>query len=362
MLANQNLRQWLQLAFSYGVGPATFLKLVRQFGSVDRILSQDLASLAALVGMGVAKSILATTPQDQVANAMAWLELAPTRRRILTLNDAVYPPELAEIASPPVILFAEGNLSLLANPKVAVVGTRHPSQQGLENGYAFGHELALNGVTVVSGLAAGIDRCAHQGALAADAASTIAVLGTGIDLVYPARNVEVYRQISHQGLLLSEFPLGMHAAANNFPRRNRIIVGLAKACLVIESGIDGGSMISANFALEMGREVMALPGSIHNPMARGCHKLIKQGAKLVENINDVLDELQLGVKPLIHKQNILKSEDEILAYFGYEPLTIDELNKKLSLDFGELCGKLLELELTGNIINCGDGRYQRIFK
>ena len=362
-MQKQQLSNWLKLSFSYGVGSATFLKLVQHYGSVDAVLQQDLFGLMRVVSKGVAQSILSDNSLTQVEQALAWQAQAPNVRTLLTLESPEYPIELAEIAQPPLVLFCEGNLELLKNAKVAIVGTRHPSTQGIENAHSFAKELASSGLTVVSGLAAGIDRCAHEGALlATNGASTIAVIGTGMDLVYPASNRELYRKIREQGLVISEFPLGTPPTNNNFPRRNRIVVGLSRACLVIESAIDGGSMISANFALEMGREVMAIPGYIHNPMARGCHKLIKQGAKLCETTNDILDELKLSEKRLINNVIIEETNDPILLAMGYEPQTIDVLCAKLNLDFGELCGKLLEFELSGMVVNCGGGRYQRVFK
>ena len=357
-----DLSNWLQLAFSYGVGPATLLKLIAYFGSAENVLAQNLTSLSCIVEKGVALSILSRKSQALVEQTLEWQAAAPKRRMMLTLASELYPLELAEIAAPPLFLFAEGNFELLQQAKIAIVGTRNPSAQGLENGRNFARELAANGFTVVSGLAAGIDRAAHEGALA-EMASTIGVLGTGIDQIYPASNRELFQRISQQGLILSEFQLGTNPLSNNFPRRNRIIVGLSQACLVIESGRDGGSMISANFALEMGREVMAIPGSIHNPMARGCHKLIKQGAKLVETATDVLEDLRLNLKnpALIAAVAESPKSDPLLSAMGFDPITLDVLNAKLNFDFGELCGKLLELELSGQINNCGGGRYQRIF-
>ena len=355
------LSLWLRLAFSYGVGAATMLKLLRHFGSAANIYAQNLNVLASVVGSGVAQSILSNKSQPLVEEALLWCQQNPSRRSIITLESDLYPSELAEIANPPLALFAEGNLALLKKNKIALVGTRHPSLQGAENARVFARELAKNGLTVVSGLAAGIDRFAHEGALH-EAASTIAVLGTGIDIVYPASNRSLYKQIAEHGLLLSEYQLGMNALSNNFPRRNRIIVGLSQACLVIESANDGGSMISANFALEMGREIMAIPGSIHNPMARGCHKLIKQGAKLVEVATDVLEELRLEKGAQQDSNLSPQITDPLLVAMGYDPISIDNLSVKLQLDFAQLCGKLLEFELSGVIMNCGNGYYQRIFK
>ena len=354
-----SLTNWLRLVFSYGVGPVTMLKLIGYFGSAAQGLAQDFNSLAAVVGPGIATSILSPDNLALVEQTLAWQAQLPLRRRLITLECGLYPAELAEIAAPPLLLFAEGNFELLERPKIAVVGTRHPSSQGVENARNFARELAANGLTVVSGLAAGVDRAAHQGALM-EPASTIAILGTGMDLIYPASNRELFGQLRQEGLILSEYPLGTQPLSSNFPRRNRIIVGLSRACVVVESAVDGGSMISANFALEMGREIMAIPGSIHNPMARGCHQLIKQGAKLVETAGDILEDLNI-LKQSVKGTAVAATLDPFLAAMGYDPLTIDDLCAKLNFDFGELCGKLLELELAGQISNCGGGRYQRVF-
>jgi DNA processing protein len=352
---------WLKVAFCYGVGPVNMLKLVRQFGSATEVLVQDQRSLEQVVTRGVAQSILSQASLKEVDAALSWQAKDPKKRKLITLNSDEYPAILAEINTPPMVLFGEGNWNLLQQPKIAVVGTRHPTAQGRQNAFAFAHELAAHGLVVVSGMALGVDRAAHEGALSAAANSTIAVLGTGIDLIYPANHRELYQQISANGLLVSEFQLATPAISTNFPRRNRIVVGLSLGCLVVESAEDGGSMISANLAGEYGRELMAIPGSIHNPMARGCHKLIRQGAKLVETVADIMEELPLShTKANQHKKP--EQADPFLAYLGYEPIAIDVLCTKLNLEFAEICGKLLELELAGLVVNCGDGRYQRIFK
>ncbi len=360
MLETQ-LAQYLQLTFTPGVGVVTFLRLLQQFGDVANVYAAGQTEVAKMVGKGVAGSIFSDNALPEVEKTLKWLSSAP-QRFLLTLVDDEYPAELAEIAMPPTVLFMEGQRELLSGRKVAMVGSRHPTQQGIQNALAFGGELAAAGVTVVSGLAAGIDRYSHEGALTVSGGRTIAVIGTGIDLVYPASNRELFQRIRHEGLLISEYPLATPALANNFPRRNRIIVGLSQACLVVESAIDGGSMISADFALEMGRDVLAIPGSIHNPMARGCHKLIKQGAKLCETVSDVLEELAQSAQKNINLSAVTEKEDIILSAMGFDPVSLDLLCARLNLDFGEMCGKLLEYELEGKIVSCGGGRYQRVFK
>lgn len=360
-VAENQLKSWLKLAFTPGVGSVTMLKLIRSFGSVENVYQQPMQVLNSVVSNGVIKSILSDNSSEAVEAALDW-QSQGDNRRIITLEDDEYPQSLAQIPTPPMVLFAEGNLSLLLKDKVAMVGTRHPTTQGIENARMFAKELSGNGVCVVSGLAAGIDRYSHEGALLAEG-STIAVIGTGIDIQYPASNRDIYKKIADNGLILSEFPLGARPLSQNFPQRNRIIVGLSRACLVVESAIDGGSMISAGYALEMGRDVMAIPGSIHNQMARGCHKLIKQGAKLIETVQDVFEELHfVANKKNAEKQSVSETNDPLLLAMGFDPISLDSLSNELNYDFGELCGKLLELELSGQIVNCGGGKYQRVFK
>ncbi|AUR51126.1 DNA-processing protein DprA [Aquella oligotrophica] len=356
------LINWLRLAFTPGVGSITMLKLIQSFGSVENVYQQPMTILNNVVSKGVAQSILSDASLTAVETALNW-QTQSDKRKLLTLESPEYPTELAQIAAPPMVLFAEGDIALLARKdKVAMVGTRHPTVQGVENAKMFARELSENNVCIVSGLAAGIDRYSHEGALMAEG-STIAVIGTGVDVQYPAGNKGLYREISEKGLILTEFPLGTRPLSQNFPQRNRIIVGLSRACLVVESAIDGGSMISAGYALEMGRDVMAIPGSIHNQMARGCHKLIKQGAKLIETAQDIFEELHFvssGKKE--EKQSASDTNDPVLLAMGFDPISLDSLGNKLNYDFGELCGKLLELELSGQIANCGGGKYQRVFK
>lgn len=360
---DKELSYWLRLYFTYGVGPATFLKLLQHFGSVESIYQSNAHTISGLVGAGVAKAIFANDYHSEIERAFQWRDANPKVRHIITLKDSVYPISLAQIAQPPVVLFAEGNIELLEKNKIAIVGTRHPTQTGIDNARSFAMSLAEHDLTIVSGLAAGVDRYAHEGALnAKSGGSTIAVVGTGIDMVYPASNRALFNQVRERGLILSEFPLGTPPISNNFPRRNRIVVGLSSACLVIESTIDGGSMISADFALEMGREILAIPGSIHNPMARGCHKLIKSGAKLCENVHDVLDEIKIQIRHNSIHQQVSETEDPVLRAMGHDPITVDSICAKLQVDFSELCGKLLELELDEQIVDCGGGRYQRVFK
>lgn len=412
---DKNLNLWLLLSQTPKVGPVTQLKLLRHFGSIENIYAQSQNTLSSIINPTLAKLIVSQVSKPQADKALEWLA-SSSNHHIITIESKFYPKELAQISAPPTLLFLKGNIELLHRNKLAIVGTRYPTEQGINNAYRFGKELSNNNLTVVSGMAEGIDKASHLGAMEG-AGSTIGVIGTGIDQIYPQSNHELYQNlISKNGLLISEFPLNTAPLAGNFPRRNRIIAGLSLGLLVVESAIDGGSMISANLALDMGREVMAIPGSIHNPTARGCHKLIKTGAKLVENINDILEELhpssstsspygisynleqntaqnaQINLRPntqngvQLHVQDKLQANklsitnnliqtstsneankpdnqinDPVLVSMGYEPISIDKICSIMNLDFSQACANILELELSGKIINCGGGKYQRIF-
>lgn len=353
------LHSWLHLAMTPKVGPKTVLKLLNHFKTAENILAADSNTLAQFVGNTVARLIINNAGEKAVNDAYTWLE-QDKNNNIISLEDSVYPKELAEIADPPIILFAKGDLSLLGRHKFTIIGTRHPTEQGRLNAFSFAQNLANLNLTIVSGMAEGIDRHAHLGGLDGTG-KTIGVIGTGIDRIYPASNKDLFHQVAEKGLLLSEFALGTQPFVGNFPRRNRIVAGLGTGCLVIESAIDGGSMITANMALEMGREVMAIPGSIHNPVARGCHKLIKTGAKLIETTNDIIEELQITQE--VQKRVTAKTTDDpILQMMGYDAVEIDHICSKLNAGFAEICANLLALELEGHITNCGNGKYQRIFR
>ncbi len=357
--SNNNLYLWLLLSLTPKVGAATIQKLLVHFGSVENIYNQSQATLSQIINSTVASLISSRTSANTADAAMKWQELSPNNR-LISRDSQLYPVELANIADPPPILFLKGDIRQLAQNKFAIVGTRHPTEQGINNAFRFAKDLANNGLTIVSGMALGIDRSAHLGAIEGKY-STIGVIGTGIDQMYPSSNHDLYQKVlDNNGLLISEFPLQTPPLINNFPRRNRIIAGLSKGLLVVESAIDGGSMLSANLALEMGREVMAIPGSIHNPVARGCHKLIKTGAKLIETANDILEDLPINSITMTY--NHLPENSPILTSMGFEPITIDKICSNLKIDFSDLCASILELELSGKIVNCGGGRYQRVFR
>ncbi len=361
---SNNLKLWLQLISIKKLGNGSILKLLHAFGSIGNIFLQNTQNLATIIHIELAKDITNHIFIDhQIENTLQWLS-QDVNNYIITIDKPEYPKSLLNIHNPPVILYAKGNIRLLELSKFAIVGTRHPTMQGIENAKYFAHHLAKAGINVVSGMAYGIDRFAHLGAIT-QIGSTIGVLGTGIDVNYPSSNLDVYHKIIANGLLLSEFPLGTQPLANHFPRRNRIIVGLALGCLVVESALDGGSMISANLALDLGLEVMAIPGSIHNPVAKGCHKLIKAGAKLVENIQDIFDELQItniNIKPNhnINTERHNVKDNKLLAIIDHNPINIDMICANLKVDFADICADLLDCELNGHIINLGNGYYQKV--
>ncbi|MCX8092384.1 MAG: DNA-processing protein DprA [Verrucomicrobiae bacterium] len=297
--------------------------------------------------------------QADIEAALAWA--AQPGNHILTLADAGYPQALLTAADPPVLLYAKGRIELLNRPACAIVGSRNATKQGEANATAFAAALAQAGLTIVSGLAAGIDAAAHRGALD-EAASTIAVIGTGCDRIYPARNAELARAIAEKGVILSEFPLGTPPLPANFPRRNRLIAGLARGCLVVEAAKQSGSLITARLAAEAGREVFAIPGSIHSPQSKGCHALIKQGAKLVDSAQDILEELRWEkvVDPAALPPVKEAETDPLLVALGGDPCDLDTLAERTGLAADALLASLLALEMAGRVAQLPGGRYQRL--
>src|SRR5512134_1757597 len=282
------LAAWLRLTLVPGLGGEGLRKLLSGFGLPSQVLATPRATLARALGDSLATRLLSDDSAASVAAALAWA--AQPGNAIVTLADAAYPRSLLEIPDPPALLYVRGRIELLAVNALAIVGSRNGTAQGLSNAESFARTLSRSGLTIVSGLALGIDAAAHRGALDGPG-STIGVLGTGIDVSYPARNSELFAALAGRGAIVSEFPLGTPPVAANFPRRNRIISGLARGVLVVEAALDSGSLITARLAGEQGRDVYAVPGSIHSPLSKGCHALIRQGAKLVESAQDVLGEI-----------------------------------------------------------------------
>jgi DNA processing protein len=360
------LAGWLRLVGTPGLGHTGQRRLLAAFGSPGAALAAGQAGWREVIGPKAARSLAdaAARAPDLLENTLRWLTDAP-RRHVLTLGDPAYPAALLNTADPPVLLFAEGDLALLSGRCLAVVGSRHASAQGLDNARAFAAHLSQAGLTIVSGLALGIDAAAHEGGLQGRG-STVAVVGTGLDLCYPRRHAALAQRIVAQGVVLSELPLGTPPLPEHFPRRNRIIAGLSAGTLVVEAAMASGSLITARQALESGREVFAIPGSIHAPQSRGCHHLIKQGAKLVETAEDILQELAPAVQaPLNTTADSLASPDAeqpesaLLDALGFDPVTLDALIARTGWPADRLQIQLLELELDQRVQRLPGGLYQR---
>ncbi len=361
----------MRLTLSPGVGNETARKLLAVFGSAQAVFEQSSATLRQL-GSDKLASALQTEPAAlavQLQGTLEWLQ-ASDDRQVVTLGDAAYPPELLDIENPPLMLYMLGALVNSTQPatkttavKLAIVGSRNPTPQGEANARQFARALAGAGLCVVSGLALGIDGAAHDGAMLGGG-DTIAVVGTGLDRVYPKKNLPLAYRIARQGMIISEFALGTPPLMANFPRRNRIISGLSRGTLVVEAALQSGSLITARLAAEQGKEVFAIPGSIHSPQSRGCHALIKQGAKLVEVAQDVLQELNLpitapsaGAGDTAVQQ---RPDAPLLAAMGFDAVSLDALQARCGLDTAHLQAKLLELELSGQVVRLPGGLFQRM--
>jgi DNA processing protein len=347
---------WLRLALAQGVGNTGLIRLLTAFGSPEAVLASDRRALTLHLSPAQCDAILAEPDAALLAATHAWLD--QSGNSLMTLADEDYPKSLLEIADPPALLYCKGRRALLSQPCLGIVGSRNATPQGERDAEAFAHTLSDAGLTIVSGLALGIDAAAHRGGLAG-AGSSVAVVGTGLDRIYPAKNKALAHLLAEIGLIVSEFPLGTPPLPGNFPRRNRIISGLSRGVLVVEAAPDSGSLITARVATEQGREVFAIPGSIHSPLARGCHALIQQGAKLVESAADILDELawQQRLAPPSLPESIT---DPLLAAFDGAPTTLDTLAQRTGLTLDALSAKLLTLELEGRIASLPGGRYQKI--
>lgn len=353
---------WLRLTLISGVGGETQRKLLRAFGMPQSVFSAGRSAVAAVVGAQPATLLFDTDNRALVDQAIAWCR--QPGHHLLSLADAEYPQALLEVPDPPVLLYVLGRRELLNRPTLAIVGSRNPTAQGEQNARCFARALAEAGLTIASGLALGIDAAAHQGALAAGG-DTLAFIGTGIDRVYPASNQQLAHAIAARGAIVSEHPLGTPPVASNFPRRNRMISGVSRGVLVVEATVDSGSLITARLAAEQGRDVLAVPGSIHSPQSRGCHKLIKQGAKLVETVQDILDELSWGTGAAARPAaaTVVDSTTmagEVLEAMAFDPCSLDELAARSGLPPEKVSVVLLHLELEGRVASLAGGRYQRL--
>jgi len=357
----------LLLAQSRGVGPRTVRRLLEKFGDPTRILEADAAALRAAGARADAAESLRSPATETADSALAWSQ--QDGAHILTWEDPRYPPMLRELEDAPVVLYVRGDPSVLSDPQLAIVGSRNPTQAGRETARDFARHLSACGLTITSGLAVGIDGSAHEGAL--EEGRTVAVLGTGPDRVYPACHRDLARRIADVGALVTEFPPGSLPKGENFPRRNRVISGLSVGTLVAEAALKSGSLITARYAMEQGREVFAVPGSIHNPLARGCHALIRDGAKLVETAQDVLEELVDLLGSFVDAARTTASEDRaagagldadyqrLLDAIGHDPVAPDELIRRTELPAQSVSSMLLLLELEGYVSSYPGGRYCR---
>ncbi len=357
MIESEGLAAWLRLTLIPGIGGETQRKLLAAFGLPEAIFAAGRLQVRAVIASR-ADLLFDFDASAAVDRSIAWA--SQPGQCILTLADAAYPAALLEIADPPNVLYVRGNPALLQKRGLGMVGSRNATPQGLQTAESFAKTLASKGLTIISGLALGIDAAAHRGALAAGG-NTIAVIGTGADRLYPARNKELALAIAEHGAIISEFPLGTPAIASNFPRRNRIISGLSRGVLVVEAAPESGSLITAQLAGEQGREVFAIPGSIHSPVARGCHKLIKQGAKLVETAQDVLEELgNFEETPCPAEAHSVIDENPLLTAIGHDPCSLDDLVERTGFAADQLLAELLTLELTGQLATLPGNRYQRL--
>jgi DNA processing protein len=365
MMADPGLAGWLQLTLTPGLGSATIRQLLSQFGLPEKIVGARRAELARYAGAEAIQALDSEPVGKAVEHALAWLE--QSGNSVVTLADAAYPRLLLEIADPPVLIYCRGRTELLNRPALALVGSRNATAQGTSNAEQFARNFSTAGLTIVSGLAQGIDAAAHRGGLAGEG-STVAVLGTGVDIAYPRSNAVLAAEIAERGLLLSEFPLGTKAFAYNFPRRNRLISALSQGCLVVEAALASGSLITARAAAEQGREVFAVPGSIHSPLSKGCHALIKSGAKLAESAEDVLSELAAFRRTGFASTRVPAGvpgradgpEDPLLACMGFDPVDVDSLCTRARLPAERISAELLRLELAGRVAVLPGGLYQRL--
>lgn len=374
----QELRAWLRLTLSSGIGNDTARKLLAAFGSAQAIFEQSAPALGQIGSNKLVKAIQ-TEPPSLVAllqTTLEWLQ-AGDDRLIATLGDEAYPTALLNIEDPPLMLYMLGACAkqwFVAGqneaPHIAIVGSRNPTPQGETNARQFAKAFSSAGLCVVSGLALGIDGAAHDGALLGGS-NTIAVVGTGLDRVYPKKHLALAHRIAQQGMIISEFPLGTPPLMANFPRRNRIISGLSLGTLVVEAALQSGSLITARLAAEQGKEVFAIPGSIHSPQSRGCHALLKQGAKLVEIAQDVLEELNLSagrIKPSSADSRAAGNDqaqgpcadDPLMVALGFDAVSLDSLQARTGLDTARLQARLLELELDGQLARLPGGLFQRL--
>lgn len=357
---------WLKLVRAPGIGARRLSPLIKKSNNIAELLQNSPDKFSSQLEKAL------NVETDVIDQDLRWLE--QDNHELVVIGDNNYPQLLYQIEDPPIALFCQGNTALLGLPQLAIVGSRNPSRQGKENAHAFAKYLAESGLAITSGMALGIDTSAHQGALSASG-NTVAVIGTGPDRVYPASNHKLAHEISENGLIISEFAPGTEAKPGHFPKRNRLISAISLGTLVVEATIKSGSLITARLALEQGREVFAIPGSIHNPQSRGCHHLIKQGAKLVENAQDIMDELSAMFSSLIiegqvngrsqEADSLISASDldadyqQLLEIIGWEPVLLEKIIELSPFTAEEVSSMLLLLELQGHVLSAPGGFYCR---
>lgn len=353
-----DIAAWLRLSLTRGLGGESFRRLLSAFRGPEQILDASRSALTRVVSGKIADAILDGDLFGDPAAVEAWL--TDSNNHVITLADSDYPQALLTTPDPPPLIYLKGRLDLLNHAAIAVVGSRNATAQGKLTAESFATALSNAGLTIVSGMALGIDAAAHRGGLAGSS-STVAIVGTGLDKVYPARNRDLAHAIAEKGALISEFPLGTPPLAANFPRRNRLISGMTRGCLVVEAAMQSGSLITARLSNELGKDVFAIPGSIHSTLSKGCHVLIKQGAKLVDDAADILTELHLP-PPAGGPTTPAKaaSNHPLLAHLGFDPCDVDTLAGRSGLAVHEVSAALVELELAGTVASLPGGLWQRI--
>lgn len=370
-MSSSELYAWIRLSLEPNLTAHAARLLLANFGLPPQIYEQSISTLSRYIDTALATQLRSAPTVELNAQIQATLDWAQgSDQHILCLADSHYPKPLLELTDPPLVLYAKGDLSQLGHQALAMVGSRNATHPGLENAYHFAQFLADQGWCIISGLATGIDTAAHRGALAAHQTnSTIAVLGTGMDLVYPARNRALAHQIAEQGLLLSEFPLATKALPYHFVRRNRLVAALSRGVIVVEAALKSGSLTTARFAGELGREVFAIPGSIHSPLHKGCHQLIRQGAKLVESAEHILEELGQHLRPPSKPvpksetralpEHLASEQQQVLMVMGFDPASADTIQQRSGLSPTTVGSTLVQLELMDLVIVQADGRYLR---
>ena len=377
-MPENSLQTWLRLNHCKGVGVSAIQTLIEHFGALESVFEAGERALSASgIGQKAVASIIAGANEQAVECDMRWSEQAG--QHIIPLNSNHYPERLRSIGSPPPVLYVKGDVDVLHTPQLAIVGSRKPTHAGRETAQAFSKSIAATGLTITSGMALGIDAASHQGALLARGL-TIAVAATGLDRIYPAQHRELAGQIIEEGAIVSEFPIGTTVRPEFFPRRNRIISGLSLGVLVVEAAVRSGTLTTARHASEQGRDVFAVPGSIRNPLSRGCHALIKQGAKLIETPDDILEELasqltqwhqsNIGYQsdvvkkataaPSIHQEAVDPAYQQLINYLDDVPQTVDALVERSGHSAAEIASMLLMLELQGHVSRADGNRYVRV--